>query len=210
MKHRLAGLGLSLAFVLSTPSAIVAVQSAPIQENSNVRWSQVVDDPFDGIVVYDKHFTDSFTFVSSWSKQGIRATYTQKATVLVGYQTTWQSQWVSNGDCEHHDSHKHPNRDQHQKSDCKPAQHLESYPAQEPVYQTFRTDHIPQKIWFAINGRIYTYESGAVSPELAAALSQAPDENMRIRLEWNNGSTTDMEIGKGMVKAWKTIFKPSN
>lgn len=192
---------MSFAFVLSTSSWSGAVQSAPIQEDSNVKWSQVVEDPFDGTVVYDKHYTNNFTFVSSWSNQGIRATYTQKDTILTGYRTTWQSQLVSHRSC-HYDY-----RARHRDHDCKPHQHLESHPTQEPVYQTFRTDRIPRKILFAINGQLYTYESGAVPAELAAALSQAPEQNMRIRLEWDNGDTTDMEIGKGTVKAWKTIFK---
>jgi hypothetical protein len=87
---------------------------------------------------------------------------------------------------------------------------LKSYPVQEPIYKTFRTDRSPQKILFAINRQRYTYERGAVSPELAAALSQAPDGNVRIRLEWDNGDTTDMEIGRETVKAWKTVFKPNN
>jgi hypothetical protein len=34
-------------------------------------------------------------------------------------------------------------------------------------------------------------------------------ENMTVRLVWENGATTDMEIGKGTVAAWKTVFKPS-
>ncbi|MCY7277723.1 MAG: hypothetical protein LH702_29290 [Phormidesmis sp. CAN_BIN44] len=60
---------------------------------------------------------------------------------------------------------------------------------------------------FAIAGKIYTYESGSVSPELALALSNAPTtKNMRIRLEWQDGKTTDVEIGKGSVGAWRTIF----
>jgi hypothetical protein len=179
---------------------MVAVQSAPIQEYSDVKWSQVVEDTFDGTVVYDRHYTNDFTFVSSWSKQGIRATYIQKNTVLTGYRTTWQSRWVSDGNCR--DNYHKRRRDRK----CKPRQHLESYPTQEPVYQTFRTDRIPRSILFAIAGKIYTYESGSVASELASALSAAPDENMRIRLEWQDGRTTDLEIGKGTVRAWRTIF----
>jgi hypothetical protein len=203
MKHLFAHLGLSFAFVLTTPSVIGAVQSAPVQENSTVKWSQVVEDAFDGRVVYDKHFTNRFTFVSSWSKQGIRATYTQKDTVLLGYRTTWETRWVADGQCDHY-------KKRHQDDNCKPRQKLESYPVQEPIYKTFRTDRIPRKIFFALNRQAYSYERGAVSPELAAALFQAADENMRIRLEWDNGDTTDMEIGQGTVRAWKTIFKPNN
>jgi hypothetical protein len=202
MKSPFFYLGLSFALIISNPAAILAIQSAPIQENSDVKWSQVVEDAFDGTIVYDRHFTDRFTFVSSWSKQGIRATYTQKDTVLLGYETIWESRWVSDGECDHP---KKPDRD----DDCKPRQRLESYPVQKPIYKTFRTDRVPRKILFAINGQLYTYENGNVSAKLASALSQAPDEAMRIRLEWDNGETTDMDIGKGTVRAWKTIFKPN-
>ncbi|MGV0027747.1 hypothetical protein [Phormidesmis priestleyi] len=170
------------------------MESAPITEDFKVAWSQVIQDPFDGTVVYDKHFTSELAFVSSWSKQGIRATYTQKRSILTGYRTTWVTEWVSDYyDCKH-------------KSSCKHRQRLESYPTQVPVYETFYTDLIPHRILFAIAGKIYTYESGSVSPELALALSTAPNENMRIRLAWEDGKTTDVEIGKGTVEAWRTIF----
>ncbi|MBW4421108.1 MAG: hypothetical protein KME13_18035 [Myxacorys californica WJT36-NPBG1] len=190
------GLGLVSSFVTSTA---FAVQSAPITENSKVKWSQVIEDPFDGAVVYDKHFANNFTFVSSWSKQGIRATYTQKKSILTGYRTAWVTQWVPEYNCKRKTERK-------KDDDCKHKQRLESYPTQEPVFQTFYTDHVPRTILFAIAGKIYTYESGSVAPELASALPAAPNENMRIRLEWQDGRTTDMEIGKGTVRAWRTIF----
>ena len=186
------GFGLISSFVTSTA---FAVESAPITENSKVAWSQIIRDPFDGIVVYDKHFTNELSFVSSWSKQGIRATYTQKRSILTGYRTTWVTHWVSDYyGCKH-------------KSSCKHRRKLEHYPTQVPVYETFYTDFIPRRILFAIAGKIYTYESGSVSAELALALSTAPTtENLRIRLELQDGKTTDVEIGKGTVKAWRTIF----
>ena len=51
-------------------------------------------------------------------------------------------------------------------------------------------DRIPRKILFAIAGKIRTYENGLVSPELASALSTAPDQNMRVRLEWQDDEET--------------------
>jgi hypothetical protein len=196
MNNSFLSLGFGLAVTLGMAATAFAVQSAPITENSKVKWSQIIADPFDGTVVYDKHFTNEFAFVSSWSTHGIRATYTQKKSVLTGYRTTWATQSVPNYDCQ-------PKKHHH----CKHQQELETYPTQEPVYEVFYTNYIPQKILFAIAGKLYTYESGTVSPELASALSTAPDENMRIRLEWQNGDTTDLEIGKGTVRAWKTVFK---
>lgn len=189
------GLGFGLAIATSL-SAAFAVQPSTVAEDAKINWSQVIDDPFDGKVVYDKHYTDAFSFVSSWSLQEIRATYTEKKSVLVGYRTNWQTRWVRDDDCKHE-----------KRSDCRDGQRRERYSTREPIYRTDRTDRTPQKILFAIAGNRYTYENGAVSPELAAALAQAPEENMRIRLVWEDGKTTDTIIGKGTVKAWKTIFK---
>ena len=196
MKKPLLSLGFGLVLSLSVTSTASAVQSAPITENFKIAWSQVVEDPFDGTVVYDKHSANEFTFVSSWSKQGIRATYTQKRSILTGYRTTWATRWAPDYACKHEGN-----------NDCKHKQKLESYSTQEPVYKAIYSDRIPRKILFAIAGKIHTYESGLVSPELASALSTAPDQNMRVRLEWQDDGTTDMEIGKGTVKAWKTVFK---
>ena len=196
MKTPLLSLGFGLVLSLSLTSTASAVQSAPITENFKIAWSQVVEDPFDGTVVYDKHFANEFAFISSWSKQGIRATYTQKRSILTGYRTTWVTEWVPERDCKHK-----------RNNNCNHKQKLKRYSTQEPVYEVFYSDRIPRKILFAIAGNIYTYESGLISPELASALSTAPDQNMRVRLEWQDDGVIDMEIGKGTVKAWKTVFK---
>lgn len=196
MNKPLLSLGFGLVLSLSVTSTAFAVQSAPITENSKIEWSRVVEDPFDGTVMYDKHFANEFAFISSWSKQGIRATYTQKEFILTGYRTTWRTRWVPDYACKYENN-----------NDCKDKQKMESYSTQDPVYKVFYSDRIPRKILFAIADELYTYESGLVSPELASALSTAPAQNMRVRLEWQDEGTTDMEIGKGTVKAWKTVFK---
>ncbi|MBW4538865.1 MAG: hypothetical protein KME43_06910 [Myxacorys chilensis ATA2-1-KO14] len=189
------GIGLVLSLNV-TPATLAAVQSAPVQEDSPVAWSQVINDPFDGSVVYDKHFTNRFAFISSWSKQGIRATYVKKDSILIGYETVWETRWVPDAYCDRRKSNR-----------CKSRKRQESYPTQRAVYREVRTDLTPRRILLAVRGQVYTYESGSVSPDLAMALSNAPDENTRIRLEWENGGTSDIEIGKGTVKAWRTIFK---
>jgi hypothetical protein len=188
MKKQLLALGISVGFVLSLGSFAGAVQPAPVEGNADVQWSKVISDPFDGTVVYDKNFNPSdhgYVFVTSWSKGGIRATYTWYESAIDGYRTIWRSRWV------------------HRKG----KKVEEQYPEQEPIYRYTRFDNTPKAILFAINGQRYTYEEGAIAPDLATALVSAPPGNMRIRLVWENGKTKDIEIGKGTVEAWKTVFR---
>lgn len=176
---------LTAGLTLCGGSAVEAI--APVANlSSDVEWSKIVTDPFDGAVVYDKHFDPggSFEFVSRWSPQGIQATYRRFYTDLVGYRTVWQSRSV-----------KYHGKDR-----------TLSYPERHPVYRRFSQEKIPTAIKFAINGQVLTYEQGAVSPELAIALANAPDQNMTIRLMWENGGSTDMTIGRGTVATWKALF----
>lgn len=188
MKKQLLALGVCIGFALSWGSLARAVQPAPIEGNANVQWSKVISDPFDGIVVYDKNFSPSdhgFVFVTSWSKGAIRATYTWYESDIIGYKTIWRSRWIQR----------------------KGKRIEERYSEQEPIYRYTRFDDTPKTILFAVNGQRYTYEEGAIAPELATALASAPSGNMRIRLVWENGKTKDIEIGKGTVEAWKTVFR---
>ncbi|MDX2096825.1 MAG: hypothetical protein SFW36_03545 [Leptolyngbyaceae cyanobacterium bins.59] len=186
MYKSLLRLGLGLTFTLLMVPKGFAVQPAPINQDASVSWSSVINDPFDGRVVYDKNFGDGFAFVSSWSMQGIRATYTTYWSTVVGYRTVWRTRTVSDG----HNKRREVN-----------------YPVQEPIYESRSRKESPQAILFAISGQVYTYEGGSVTPELATALSNAPRGNMRIRLRWADGRTTDLEIGAGTVESWKSIFR---
>ncbi len=195
MKKQLLGVGftgicLSAGLVMSLTTTAMAVQPAPIEGDADVQWSKVINDPFDGTVVYDKNFSPSdhgFVFVTSWSKGAIRATYTWYDSDIVGYKTVWRSRWIK----------KHGKQVE------------ERYAEQEPIYHYTRFDDTPKAIMFAVNGQIYTYSEGSVPPELATALASAPPGNMRIRLVWDSGKTQDIEIGKGTVNAWKTVFRVS-
>ncbi|MBW4469842.1 MAG: hypothetical protein KME45_05490 [Stenomitos rutilans HA7619-LM2] len=188
MKKQLLVFGVGIGFALSVESVAGAVQPAPIEGSAKVQWSQVINDPFDGVVVYDKNFSPSdhgFVFVTSWSKGGIRATYTWYDSDIIGYNTVWRSRWIKK----------------------KGKKIEERYSEQEPIYRYTRFDDTPKAILFAVNGQLYTYEDGAIAPELASTLANAPIGNMRIRLVWENGKTKDIEIGKGTVEAWRTVFK---
>ncbi|MBM0740081.1 hypothetical protein JOY44_00225 [Phormidium sp. CLA17] len=189
MRQHVWRMGLGLGLAVSMTSAAIAVAPAPVTQNSKVAWSEVVSDRFDGMLVYDKNFDGGgkFVFVSSWAPQGIRATYTEYHSEVVDYKTVWRSKWIT------------------EKGKRREVQ----YRDQEPIYRKYQTDRSPKTIKFAINNQVYTYEQGTVPAELAAALANAPLENMTIRLVWENDATTDIEIGKGTVAAWKTIFKPS-
>lgn len=188
MRQQLITLGLCLGVVLGSVSRAAAVQPAPIDANSDVAWSRVTENPFDGKIVYDRNYKSDFVFVSSWSKGGIRATYSLLRAELIGYQTTWWNRPFYWG-------YGRYNRV------------LEPFAYDEPVYRSYLIGGAPDVIKFALNGQIYTYENGPVSPELAMALAGAPAKNLTIRLEWNDGTTKDVEIGKGTVNAWKEIFR---
>lgn len=170
-----------LGFILSAVSPALAVQPASVDVSDNIAWSKVVENPFDGKIVYDRNYKDSFVFVSSWSKNGIGATYTRLSAALIGYQSDYGYRrrsfgWLFND---------------------------------VPIYQEYAIERVPDSINLAINGKIYTYESGPVSPELAAALATAPPGKVKIRLLWKDGDIKDTEIGKDTVNAWRTVFSPS-
>ncbi|MBF2029262.1 MAG: hypothetical protein IGS48_21295 [Oscillatoriales cyanobacterium C42_A2020_001] len=185
--NRFLSLGFTIGLALSVTPASFAVAPVTISQSTKVELSQVMDDPFDGKVVYDKNFDPggTFEFISRWSPQGIQATYKEYFSEIAGYRTVWRSDWVGTG---------------------KKRREIR-YPDQEPIYRRYSTNRTPKAIKFAINGQVLTYEQGTVSPELATALASAPSGNMTIRLMWDDGGSTDMVIGRGTVAAWKTIFR---
>ncbi|MGV0024899.1 hypothetical protein [Phormidesmis priestleyi] len=166
---------------------------ASVSANDNVAWSKVVENPFDGKITYDRNYKADFVLVSSWSKNGIGVTYTQVRAAVIGYGYS-------------------------------PSYHRRGFGGfggfggfdgfgeffdNEPVYQRFFIENVPDSIHLAINGKVYTYQNGPVSSELAAVLASAPLENVKIRLVWEDGRTKDTEIGKDTVRAWRAVFSPS-
>lgn len=197
MRKLISSLGLCLGLVAGSTPPAWAVLPVTVSPNSNTEWSKVVQDPFDGPIVYDRNYDTggSFAFVSSWSKQGIRATYTDCRTDLIGYAPVWRRPWglsLGFGGFGRRFGGRYWGGF--------------SFPAEEPIYRRSCENQSPKAIRFAINSQQYTYENGVVSPELAAALTNAPLANQTIRLVWDNGATTDIAIGKGTVEAWKTVF----
>ena len=181
---------LGLGCLASSASPALAVPPASVSANDNIAWSKVVENPFDGKIIYDRNYKSDFVLVSSWSKKGIGVTYTQVRTAIIG-------------------------------SSYSPRYHRRGFGLfggfggfggfgavfhDEPVYQRFLSENVPDSVSLSINGKVYTYQQGSVSPELAAALASAPPENVKIRLVWQDGRTKDTEIGKDTVKAWKAVF----
>ncbi|TYQ23679.1 hypothetical protein [Pseudanabaena sp. UWO310] len=177
-------LGISSLLFTLTPSAY-AVTPASVNQDAGVAWSSIVENPFDGKIVYDKHFSDDFAFVTSWSKQGINATYTEYWSEVVGYRRVWKTRSVR--------------RDDHYID--------ERYSDREAITEKRSRSRSPKSLQFSYQGKIYTYNSGAVDPELSAILANFPAGNTTIRAIWNNDQTSDFPIGSGTVEAWKTIFK---
>ena len=184
--------------ILITPSAM-AVNPVSINQDADVPWSSAIENPFDGKLVYDKHFSDNFAFVTSWSRQDIKATYTEYWSEVVGYRQVWKSRRVR---------YYNNRRGQYRNYDRNYDTYIdESYPEREPIYERRWRSKSPKALMFAINDEIYTYTSGEVDPQLAKALVNAPAGTMTVRAVWDNDSTTDLPIGGGTVEAWKTVFQ---
>ncbi len=188
MKLQLLGLG--LGFALSSVSPALALQPASVRANDNVAWSKVVENPFDGKVVYDRNYQGGSVVISSWAKSGIRATYIQKDSVPVAEPPSFGFGLGFGGGFGRGFGRGFG---------------LFANTA-APVYRQSLVGSVPDSLNIAINGKVYTYTDGAVSPELSAALGSAPSQNVKVRLVWKDGRTKDTEIGKGTVNAWKTVF----
>jgi hypothetical protein len=194
MKRQLLGLGLGLIVSSATPA--LAVPPATVEAGDRVAWSKVVENPFDGKIVYDRNYKSGFVFVSSWSKNGIGVTYNRIGSKLIGYEAGFGYSGLGGFGLGHHRRGF--------------GFGLGLFSDADPVYRYYITESVPDSISLAIAGKLYTYTGGPVSPELATALANAPPGNIALRLIWQDGRTKDTEIGKDTVKAWKTIFQPSS
>lgn len=194
MRQQLLVLGCSF-LLIGSASPASALQPASVRAGDDVAWSKVVENPFDGRIVYDRNYKNDFVFVSSWSRQGIGVTYTQVNSVLVGYDSSPGFEYGFGYGLSRH-------RRRGLGLGLLLGQRM-------PIYQRYVTDNVPDSLSLAINGNVYTYEDGPVSPELAAALASAPPTNIMVRLKWQDGTIRDTEIGRDTVRAWKTIFGES-
>ncbi|MFN6571798.1 hypothetical protein [Dendronalium sp. ChiSLP03b] len=79
-----------------------------------------------------------------------------------------------------------------------------------PDYLKFVTTRKVTKLLLKVGQQVFQLDGSggtfAVSNELATALKNAPDQNLDIRLLLEGGQTVDSEIGKGTVKAWRSVY----
>jgi hypothetical protein len=181
---------LPVAFVilLSSTNIIRAVEPATIDEKSRVNWSSPINDEFDGLIVYDKHSVDDNIIVSSWSKQAIQLTVSKELSKITGYRRV---------------------RSPKTNKDTKTSRDTDHCTCEEePIYTKYNQNYWVSNFTVSINNQLYKYYQGAVSPELAQALANAPiDKNVRIRILTADGFTVNSEIGAGTVRAWRQIFR---
>jgi hypothetical protein len=177
MRQKCLAFGMSIGLVFAIVPSVFAVSPVSINQDADLPWSTIIDNPFDGKLVYDKHFTDNLAFVTSWSKQGLKATYTEYWSEVIYYRRVWRNR------------------------------HGDRYSHQEPIYNKISRSKSPKAILFSVNGEIYTYTSGEVNRQLAEALANAPAGAMTVRAVWADDSTTDFPIGSSTVEAWKIVFK---
>jgi hypothetical protein len=168
------------SLLLSLSTTALAVQPASVKENDRGPWSQVINDPFDGAIVFDKDFNDVSTFITTWSPKEIRATFVEHNAITVGYRQVRKYGPWHNG-------------------------RRRSYYETERIAIDRTTS--PTELKFAIYGKVYSYTGGVVPAELAEALSNAPAGDMFIRAVWSDTTNSTMRIGPQTVAAWRTIFK---
>jgi hypothetical protein len=168
------------SLLLSFSTTALAVQPASVKENDRGPWSQIINDPFDGAIVFDKDFNDVSTFVTTWSPKEIRATLVEHRAITVGYRQVRKYGPWHNG-------------------------RRRSYYETERITADRVTS--PTELKFAIYGKVYTYTDGVVPADLAEALSNAPAGDMFIRAVWPDTTNSTMRIGPQTVLSWRTIFK---
>ncbi|MEI6427980.1 MAG: hypothetical protein WCO45_06255 [Pseudanabaena sp. ELA607] len=194
-KHlSLGAIGWGISLMVAVPA--MAVAPATVAPDADVSWSAVIDHPFDGKIVYDKHFTDDFAFVTSWSNREIRASYIKYWREFTGYRVVYQES-----------QEKVCLENRYRRDHCREYTYItRRRPKREATYAN-RSEIIGLRtLYFSVRQKLYTYHGGAVPQELGLALANAPEGNMLVRAELNNGEVIDLPIGEGTVRTWRSIF----
>lgn len=135
--------------LLSSMHVTQAVEPARINEKSKVNWSSPINDEFDGLIVYDKHFVDDYAIVSSWSKQAIQLTVSKELSKLTGYRRVRSSSTSK-------DTKISKDRD-NDRCTCE----------EEPIYTQYTQNYQVSSFMISINSRSYRYDQGSVPRQLA-------------------------------------------
>ncbi|WP_445629474.1 hypothetical protein [Nostoc sp. DSM 114167] len=174
-----------IAILAKASSDLPTVKSAGLSPDMDVPWSKAVKivDPFEGefLGVFDRNSLGGYLYREG-SKQVISLWTPSSIRVLVTVNSGQaMSSFYTAG---------------------------RVYP--RPDYLRFVTTKKVDKFLLKVREKIFQLDGStgtfAVSKELAAALKNAPDENLDIRLVLEGGQTVDSEIGKGTVKAWRIIY----
>ncbi len=166
------------ASLAQASSDLPVVKSAGLSPDMDVPWSKAVRivDPFEG------EFVGVFDLYREGSKQVISLWTSSSIRVLVT---------VNSGQAS---------------SSFYTAGHVYS----RPDFLRFASTKKVNKIFVKVREKVFQLDSStgifAVSKELATALKNAPDENLDIRLVLEEGQSVDSKIGKGTVKAWRSVY----
>ncbi len=211
-------LGLSwlsgLTVFLGGPSGVLAqISPALVNFSAGGPWSTPVNTA-QSVCVHDHH-DQPYQFTSSWctnnigitvyrfwrEQTGIRdVTKYRTRTIQEPYTAYRQERVCEFGSCYYR---------QVPYTEYRTRTIQEPYVVQEPIYQDFSEELGIEQIEFpSPNGSIF-YNGGGVSPELAGFLSGLNDANYTVRLWRRGGTVISYEIGRGTVRAWKSVYTPS-
>jgi hypothetical protein len=174
-----------VASLAQTSSDLPVVKSAGLSPDMDVPWSKAVRivDPFEGelLGVFDRNSLGGYLYREG-SKQVLSLWTPSSIRVLVT---------LNSGEA---------------RSSFYTAGRVYS----RPEFLRFVTSKKVDKLLLKVREKVFQLDGSngtfAVSKELATALKNAPDENLDIRLLLEGGETVDSEIGKGTVKAWRSIY----
>ncbi|MCU0533333.1 MAG: hypothetical protein MUD14_05495 [Hydrococcus sp. Prado102] len=176
-------LSIAQTTVAKTSTELPIVESAGLEPDLNVPWSELVsvNDPFEGnfLAVFDRNDLQderSRKVISLWSRNSIRVLLSTNQRVCSGSSDYFFYNWRKwGGTC-----------------------------FNSTTAMTVR------QLYVKVGDRIVllTGENGnfPVNQELVTALKNAPDGNANIRLVLEGGETVDSEIGQETVKVWREIY----
>ncbi|PSB22053.1 hypothetical protein C7B65_01160 [Phormidesmis priestleyi ULC007] len=186
-------------------SGFPVVRSSLLKPDLSVPWSQPVQvvDPFEGtyLAVFDQnYFSRSFgnknsqvKVVSLWSQNSVRLLLAYRGRECASVRGSYGLRLHTN----------------FFRSDRDPFRFFDDDFADSVCITSSDTQKIVD-LSLKLGDRVFRLKEKGnaflVTEELAAALKNAPEKNVRIRLIADNGETLDSEIGVGTVKAWKSIY----
>ena len=191
--------------VAAVSSGLPVVRSALLKPDLSVPWSQPVQvvDPFEGtyLAVFDQnYFSRSFgnknsqvKVVSLWNQNSVRLLLAYRGRECASVRRSFSLRYHTNFFGYRRDPFGFFD-DDFADSVC-----IASSDTQKIVGLSLK-----------LGDRVFRLKEKGnaflVTEELAAALKNAPEKNVKIRLFADNGETLDSEIGVGTVKAWRSIY----